>query len=232
MARAPFMHAACALTHERRDAASGRPCGATVSLSGLTNMRDVRDFSHPSTDLSTRRRAKPPHLHGWHPSGSQHDPATPAPSHPHTNTHPAPPHTHTHPTPCTTTTTTTTTTTATAPPRRHPPQESGVILHELDKVGCGAAYGKVAMLAVHLLKPLPNMRDRHLTELVKEQTTWRLQVRGWGGGGGAGAGAGVATRDGSVGAGLGACEVHSRGQYAWGLAARARVAPRYVYWAT
>ncbi|KAG2454156.1 hypothetical protein HYH02_001192 [Chlamydomonas schloesseri] len=55
--------------------------------------------------------------------------------------------------------------------------ESGIVLHELDKVGCGAAYGKVAMLAVHLLKPLPNMRDRHLTELVKERTTWRLQGR-------------------------------------------------------
>ncbi|KAG2482344.1 hypothetical protein HYH03_018732 [Edaphochlamys debaryana] len=55
-------------------------------------------------------------------------------------------------------------------------KESGVVLHELDKVGCGVAYGKVALLPVHLVKPLPNLRERHLTELVRK-STWTLRGR-------------------------------------------------------
>ncbi|GLI69557.1 hypothetical protein VaNZ11_014193 [Volvox africanus] len=57
-------------------------------------------------------------------------------------------------------------------------QEAGIVLHELDKVGCGAAYGKVAMLPVQLLKPLPNVRDRnrHLLSLVAKKA-WHVRGR-------------------------------------------------------
>ncbi|GIL48023.1 hypothetical protein Vafri_4754 [Volvox africanus] len=57
-------------------------------------------------------------------------------------------------------------------------QEAGIVLHELDKVGCGAAYGKVAMLPLQLLKPLPNVRDRnrHLLSLVSKKA-WRVRGR-------------------------------------------------------
>ncbi|GIL74932.1 hypothetical protein Vretifemale_4796 [Volvox reticuliferus] len=57
-------------------------------------------------------------------------------------------------------------------------QEAGIVLHELDKVGCGAAYGKVAMLPIQLLKPLPNVRDRHrhLLSLVSKKA-WHLRGR-------------------------------------------------------
>lgn len=42
------------------------------------------------------------------------------------------------------------------------------MLNALDKVGCGTAYGKVAVLPVLLLKPLPRptKQERHLRFLV------------------------------------------------------------------
>lgn len=47
-------------------------------------------------------------------------------------------------------------------------QEVGYVLNALDKVGCGTAYGKVAVLPVLLLKPLPRptKQERHLRFLV------------------------------------------------------------------
>eukprot|EP00798_Chlamydomonas_sp_ICE-L_P032297 gene32296-16864_t len=38
-------------------------------------------------------------------------------------------------------------------------QESGAVLHELDKIGVGTAFGKVAMVPLMLLKPLPKTGD-------------------------------------------------------------------------
>jgi hypothetical protein len=39
-------------------------------------------------------------------------------------------------------------------------QETGVVLHELDKIGVGTAYGKVATIPASLVKPLSKMDDR------------------------------------------------------------------------
>eukprot|EP00192_Tetraselmis_astigmatica_P002986 CAMPEP_0117685232 /NCGR_PEP_ID=MMETSP0804-20121206/21615_1 /TAXON_ID=1074897 /ORGANISM="Tetraselmis astigmatica, Strain CCMP880" /LENGTH=537 /DNA_ID=CAMNT_0005496461 /DNA_START=195 /DNA_END=1809 /DNA_ORIENTATION=- len=38
------------------------------------------------------------------------------------------------------------------------PHMSGYILHELDKIGCGSAYGRIALTPVEVLKPLPKAR--------------------------------------------------------------------------
>ena len=36
-------------------------------------------------------------------------------------------------------------------------QVTSHILYELDKVGCGVAYGKIALLPVEMVKPLPRV---------------------------------------------------------------------------
>lgn len=54
--------------------------------------------------------------------------------------------------------------------------ESGPVLHELDKIGCGVAYGKISMLPVMLLKPLPKEEGRWLSEMTQMQS-FRMKGR-------------------------------------------------------
>lgn len=53
-------------------------------------------------------------------------------------------------------------------PCLRPMKETGVVLNELDKIGCGVAYGKVATIPVDFVKPIPKLQGRHLTFLLSK----------------------------------------------------------------
>ena len=46
------------------------------------------------------------------------------------------------------------------------------MLHELDLIGCGVAWGKVTLLPVAMTKPLPKARHDAGGELVQQAKKW------------------------------------------------------------
>ena len=54
--------------------------------------------------------------------------------------------------------------------------ETGPVLHELDKIGCGVAYGKISMAPVLLLKPLPKEEGRWLS-ILSDREGFRVRGR-------------------------------------------------------